>query len=99
MMTRLQYVEKKLRDLESLKSLDLEETVTNLRESVGETMSKIESRLDAVENDIEIAKSRDYISREASRAYERDVLKMQKAIIDESKKLKHDLSSSIVKVT
>ena len=93
MMTRLQYVEKKLRDLEGLKSLDLEETVTNLKASVGETMNKIESRLDAVENDIEVAKSRDYISRAATRAHQSDVLKMQKVIAEESNKLKQDLSN------
>ena len=103
MMVRLDFVEKKLRDFEDLKALDLGETVRKLEVSARETMEKIENRLSTVEDDVKAAAARDYMARAASRAHQGDVIKMQKntaegaeQLMDEVRKMKSELSVGIV---
>jgi len=92
MMARMENVEKKLREIESLKTLKFEDTVENLRVGVHETMLKIETRLNMVEEDVKAAAAREYISRIANRACCNDVIKIQKATVEESKMLKVEVN-------
>lgn len=91
MMTRMDNVEKKLREIEGLKTLDLGVTVENLRTSVHQTMNNIETRLSIVEEDVHGAAAREYISRSASRICSSDVVKMQKLTAEEAAILKTEV--------
>ena len=91
MSTRLDHVEKKLRDFGDLQSIDLEETVKTLESNIRETMFNIENRLSTVEDDVKAAAARDYIARAASRAHQSDVVKMQRVLGEEAKQLKREV--------
>lgn len=91
MTTRLEHVEKKLREFEDLKAEDLEAAVTNLERSIRDTMDKIENRLSTVEDDVKAAAARDFMARAASRAHQSDVVKMQKISAQEAKTLRKEV--------
>lgn len=88
MMMRMDLVEKKLREIEGLQTLDLVATVDNLRSNVHQTMEKIETRLGIVEEDVQGAAAREYISKSASRLCCNEVIKMQKVTAEEAVMLK-----------
>jgi len=98
MMTRLAHVEKRVRELESLKTIDLDATVSNLKNSVQETMDKIENRLKMVENDVRAASSRSHVTRAATRAHQSDILKMQRIAVEDAKKLTEQIKEFKISV-
>lgn len=99
MTTRLDHVEKKLRDFEDLKAIDLEATIKTLEQNIRDTMNNIEDRLSTVEDDVKAAAARDYIARAASRAHQSDVVKMQRVIGEEARMLKTEVDSLKVEMS
>lgn len=98
MMTRLDHVEKKVRELESLKTIDLDTTVSDLKNRVQDTMNKIENRLKLVENDVRTASSRSQVTRAATRAHQSDILKMQRTAVQDAKKLTEQIKQFKISV-
>jgi hypothetical protein len=92
LMGRLKQVEDRLQNLESLRHEEtMTKTIQKLQESLKEGFESTESRLTTVEDDIKAAAAREFMAKAASRAYQGDVVRMQKKSGETAKALRRQV--------